>query len=93
MMDIDESSLPSTVNVKEERLDDDVSLAIIFCVIFLKFKCIFGIQDFFDRKFEVPKRGRSRSLSKKNADKVDIRAKLGKIKFKYCTSCTMYNVI
>jgi len=55
MMDIDESSLPSTVNVKEERLDDD---------------------DFFDKKFEPPKRGRSRSLSKKNADKVDIRAKL-----------------
>jgi len=32
--------------------------------------------DFFDKKFETPKRGRSRSLSKKNPDKVDIRAKL-----------------
>ncbi|OXA58057.1 cAMP-responsive element-binding protein-like 2 [Folsomia candida] len=54
MMDIDESSLPSTL-VKEERVDDD---------------------DFFDKKFETPKRGRSRSLSKKSVDKVDIRAKL-----------------
>jgi len=54
MMDIDESSLPSTL-VKEERVDDD---------------------EFFDKKFETPKRGRSRSLSKKSADKVDIKAKL-----------------
>jgi hypothetical protein len=53
MMDIDESSFPSTI-VNEEKLDEDE----------------------FDKKFDPPKRGRSRSLSKKNADKVDIRAKL-----------------
>jgi len=36
------------------------------------------MQDFFnDKKFETPKRGRSRSLSKKTAEKVDIKAKLG----------------
>ncbi len=56
-MDIDESSLPSTLVMKEEKVDDD----------------------FFDPKFETPKRGRSRSLSKKNVDKVDIRAKLGEL--------------
>jgi len=52
-MDIDESSLPSTL-VKEERFDDDE----------------------FDRKYDPPKRGRSRSMSNKKVDKVDIKAKL-----------------
>lgn len=30
-----------------------------------------------EKKFEPPKRGRTRSMSKKTTDKVDIKAKLG----------------